>query len=117
MSNFPSFYDPSRIGTLYYPDYAAIAAEAVNTNLTPASSDKQSVHLVIIDMQVDFCHENGSLYVPVQLAIFSARLSSFTITPAALLTLPARLIPTCPTKSSTRHGGPMKTVIIRRLLR
>ncbi|MCA9929322.1 MAG: cysteine hydrolase family protein [Anaerolineales bacterium] len=64
MSNFPNFYDPSRIGTLYYPDVATIAAAAGNTNLTPAVQDKQNIHLVIIDMQVDFCHEKGSLYVP-----------------------------------------------------
>ena len=64
MSNFPSFYDPSRIGTLYYPDVATIAAEATNAGLKPAVEDKENVHLVIIDMQVDFCHQNGSLYVP-----------------------------------------------------
>lgn len=64
MSNFPSFYDSSRIGTLYYPDVATIAAEATNAGLKPAVEDKENVHLVIIDMQVDFCHQNGSLYVP-----------------------------------------------------
>ena len=64
MSNFPSFYDPSRIGTLYYPNVATIATEATNAGLKPAVEDKENVHLVIIDMQVDFCHQNGSLYVP-----------------------------------------------------
>jgi nicotinamidase-related amidase len=64
MSKFPSFYDPSRIGTLYYPDVATIATEATNAGLKPAVEDKEDVHLVIIDMQVDFCHEKGSLYVP-----------------------------------------------------
>ncbi len=64
MSNFPSFYDPSRIGTLHYPDVAAIVAEATTAGLKPAVEDKEDVHLVIIDMQVDFCHEKGSLYVP-----------------------------------------------------
>ncbi len=64
MSNFPSFYDPSRIGTLYYPDVATIAAEATAAGLKPAVEDKENVHLVIIDMQIDFCHEKGSLYVP-----------------------------------------------------
>ena len=64
MSKFPTFYDPSRIGTLYYPDVATIAAEATTAGLTPAVEDKENVHLVIIDMQVDFCHEKGSLYVP-----------------------------------------------------
>ncbi len=64
MNKFPGFYNPNRIGTLYYPDYAAIAAAATQTNLPPASDDKQNVHLVIIDMQVDFCHQSGSLFVP-----------------------------------------------------
>ena len=64
MSKFPAFYDPSRIGTLYYPDVATIAAEATQSGLKPAVEDKQNVHLVIIDMQIDFCHEKGSLYVP-----------------------------------------------------
>lgn len=64
MTQFPSFYDPGRIGTLYYPDYGAIAAAAAQANLTPASEDRQDVHLVLIDMQVDFCHAEGSLFVP-----------------------------------------------------
>ncbi|MCP5099760.1 MAG: hypothetical protein GY943_29755 [Chloroflexi bacterium] len=64
MNNFPTFYNPNRIGTLFYPDVAAIAAEAKAANLSPAAQDKQNNHLVIIDMQVDFCHEDGSLYVP-----------------------------------------------------
>lgn len=64
MSNFPSCYQPERIGTLFHPDYAAIAAEAAHSNLRPASEDEQKVHLLLIDMQVDFCHPNGSLFVP-----------------------------------------------------
>lgn len=64
MNNYPTIYDPSRIGTLFYPDYAAIAANASKTTLAPAVSDKEKVHLVIIDMQVDFCHSGGSLHVP-----------------------------------------------------
>ncbi len=64
MSDFPRFYDAQRIGTLSYPDMARIAAEADAAELPPAAGDKQNVHLVIIDMQVDFCHSRGSLYVP-----------------------------------------------------
>jgi nicotinamidase-related amidase len=64
MNRFPSIYDPRRIGTLFYPDVAAIAAEAQAANLPAAVEDKKKIHLVIIDMQIDFCHDQGSLNVP-----------------------------------------------------
>jgi len=64
MSDFPEFYDPERIGTLHYPDLNAIAQAAAGANLPPATGDAKRVHLLVIDMQVDFCHDNGSLYVP-----------------------------------------------------
>lgn len=64
MADFPLFYDPARIGALFYADVAAIAAEAIAAGLPPADEDSDDVHLVIIDMQVDFCHPQGSLYVP-----------------------------------------------------
>lgn len=64
MAPFPSCYDPSRIGTLFYPDVAHIARAAAIANLRPAAEDDIKVHLVIIDMQVDFCHAQGSLFVP-----------------------------------------------------
>lgn len=64
MSNFPSFYEPKRIGTLFYPDVAAIAVAAASADLPPAAEDRQKVHLLIVDMQVDFCHKEGNLYVP-----------------------------------------------------
>ena len=64
MTTFPTIYNPSRIGTLYYPDYAAIASEAQQANLSAATTDKENIHLVIIDMQIDFCHAAGSLNVP-----------------------------------------------------
>lgn len=64
MANFPKFYDQKRVGTLYYPDLLQIATDARKANLLPASQDKFSVLLLIVDMQVDFCHPQGSLYVP-----------------------------------------------------
>ncbi len=64
MTPFPTFYNPQQIGTLFYPDMATIADEANAANLPPASEDALDVHLVAIDMQIDFCHEQGSLYVP-----------------------------------------------------
>lgn len=64
MAAFPDFYDPNRIGTLFYPDTARIASEAESTGLLPAESDKTKTLLLIIDMQVDFCHKQGALHVP-----------------------------------------------------
>ena len=64
MADFPSCYDPDRIGTLFYPDVRTLAQEAVQAGLSPAGEDQQRIQLLIIDMQVDFCHEQGTLYVP-----------------------------------------------------
>ncbi len=64
MPPFPSFYDSQRIGALFHPDVARIAAEAAAAALPPSSEDARTVHLLLIDMQVDFCHPSGSLYVP-----------------------------------------------------
>ncbi len=64
MSRLPSFYDPNRVGTLFYPDVAAIAADAAQADLSPALEDQQRNHLLIIDMQADFCHQGGTLFIP-----------------------------------------------------
>jgi nicotinamidase-related amidase len=64
LALFPDFYDPQRVGKLFYPDVATIAAQAEAAGLPPAEEDTPKVLLLIIDMQVDFCHENGTLYVP-----------------------------------------------------
>lgn len=64
MNGFPSFYRPDQVGTLFYPNLAAVAAEAEATGLPPASQDRVRRLLLLVDMQVDFCHPNGALYVP-----------------------------------------------------
>ena len=64
MTRFPDFYDPDRIGTLFYPDVATIAAQAELAGLAPTEGDTTKVLLLIIDMQVDFCHQEGTLFVP-----------------------------------------------------
>lgn len=64
MAQKPDFYEPDRIGTLFYPDINRIASEASSSGLSPSANDYQVVHLLIIDMQIDFCHKQGSLYVP-----------------------------------------------------
>jgi nicotinamidase/pyrazinamidase len=64
MKDFPPFYHPDRIGTLFYPNAERIASEAVAANLPPSAAGAPTIHLLIVDMQVDFCHEQGALYVP-----------------------------------------------------
>lgn len=64
MPTFPDFYNPERIGTLFYPNMPAVAEAAAAAQLPPAAADRQIVHLLIVDMQVDFCHPQGALYVP-----------------------------------------------------
>jgi nicotinamidase/pyrazinamidase len=64
VARFPEFYNPNRIGTLFHPDVSTIAAQAESANLPSAEEDTIKVLLLIIDMQVDFCHEGGTLFVP-----------------------------------------------------
>ncbi len=60
----PGFHDPGRVGSIFHPDFAAISSEAARADLRPASQDHAKTHLLIVDMQVDFCHSAGTLYVP-----------------------------------------------------
>lgn len=64
MATAPEFYDPQRVGTLFYPNPDAIAAGAADASLPPAASDTRNVQLLLVDMQIDFCHAQGTLYVP-----------------------------------------------------
>lgn len=64
MAQFPDFYNPDRVGTLFYPDMGKISAAAEKAGPATPGLDRKLVQLLIIDMQVDFCHEEGSLFVP-----------------------------------------------------
>jgi nicotinamidase-related amidase len=64
MAAIPPFYDANRVGTLFYPDLSRIAANADAAGLPPASDDPRQVVLLVVDMQVDFCHERGALHIP-----------------------------------------------------
>lgn len=46
------------------PDMAVISAAAARASLPPACSDRLTIHLLLVDMQVDFCDPAGALYVP-----------------------------------------------------
>jgi nicotinamidase-related amidase len=64
----PPFYDPNNAARFGYEpkaaDLPALAATwARQHQLTPASADKRNVHLLLIDVQKDFCFPEGALYV------------------------------------------------------
>jgi hypothetical protein len=62
--NFPDFYSPDRIGTLYIPQTAAALAAGQAAHLRPAAQDRRRLLLLLVDPQVDFIHPDGALSVP-----------------------------------------------------
>ena len=64
----PSFFDPKNAERhAYEPDQARLLPAAVGFRrehgITPASADGRKTHLLLIDVQKDFCFPEGSLYV------------------------------------------------------
>jgi nicotinamidase-related amidase len=64
----PSVFDPKRAtDSRYRPDAASIARAAADWRaqhaIRPAASDETRVHLLLIDVQKDFCFPEGTLYV------------------------------------------------------
>jgi nicotinamidase-related amidase len=64
----PPFYDPARAADpRYAPDQAALFAAAADWrrahDVKPSGGDKKNLHLLLIDVQKDFCFPEGSLYV------------------------------------------------------
>jgi nicotinamidase-related amidase len=64
----PAFFDAKNAERWEYaPDQHRLFTDATEWRrahgLTPAASDKQNVHLLLIDVQKDFCFPKGSLYV------------------------------------------------------
>src|SRR4051812_43671999 len=47
----------------YSPNQAQVFAEATARHERPAAADERTVHLLLIDVQKDFCFPEGSLYV------------------------------------------------------
>jgi|AFSR01.1.fsa_nt_gi nicotinamidase-related amidase len=66
---FPIHYDPGQTVTAEYlgsaPQALFMAATAWqhDHHLRPADADARRAHLLVIDMQVDFCFPSGALYV------------------------------------------------------
>lgn len=64
----PDFFDPNRADSwAYRPDPAALARHASDWrrahDIRPSGADEYQVHLLLIDVQKDFCLPEGSLYV------------------------------------------------------
>ncbi|WP_428265329.1 nicotinamidase [Haliangium sp.] len=64
----PSFYDPAHAGEWSYrPDEQALHQAAgdwrAQHGIRPAGADEFDLHLLLIDVQKDFCFPEGSLYV------------------------------------------------------
>jgi len=64
----PAFFDPGGAASWSHrPDHMTLFREAHEWTTThrirPAASDERRTHLLLIDLQKDFCHPEGSLYV------------------------------------------------------
>ena len=64
----PSHFDPKRAAAWdYRPDAAALATSAAGWRkqhaIKPSAADERRVHMLLIDVQKDFCFPEGTLYV------------------------------------------------------
>jgi nicotinamidase-related amidase len=64
----PRFFEPNNAEKYEYaPNQQQLFADAAEWRrahgITPAASDEQNIHLLLIDVQRDFCFPTGSLYV------------------------------------------------------
>src|SRR3954469_3761228 len=64
----PDLFDPKRAADYAYrPDAATVATAAAQWrsqhSIRPSAADETRVHLLLIDVQKDFCFPEGSLYV------------------------------------------------------
>lgn len=60
----PDFYSPGRVGMIYRPDVNQAMRAGSDAGIAPAEEDERRCMLLLIDMQVDFIHPDGSLTVP-----------------------------------------------------
>ena len=64
----PDFYRPEHAREWSYRPredalFGAAQAHRARHGTTPAAHDRRQVHLLLVDMQRDFCHPDGALYV------------------------------------------------------
>jgi hypothetical protein len=68
MLPIPSFFDPAHAAQWSYrPDAAQLATAAqpwrAHHRVKTSAADETRVHLLLIDVQKDFCFPEGTLYV------------------------------------------------------
>lgn len=61
---FPEIYDAAKVGQLYAPDTQTATDAGKAAELAPAAADTRKILLLLVDVQVDFVHEDGTLSVP-----------------------------------------------------
>lgn len=64
----PAIYDPANAGKYTYSPVEGEVFDAATLhrerhNIKPSATDKQTVHLLLIDVQKSFCFQQGSLFV------------------------------------------------------
>lgn len=61
---FPDIYLPAAVGTFFTPNLSGALSAGQAAGLGPSDADRRRTLLLLIDAQVDFVHEDGSLSVP-----------------------------------------------------
>lgn len=61
---YPDFYAAERVGKLYTPQSLQAIQAGRSAGYAPAQQDRRRIILLLVDMQVDFVHSEGSLSVP-----------------------------------------------------
>ena len=62
--DIPDFYTPDRVGAMYPPATLDAVETGRKLDLMPSRNDRRKVFLLLVDIQVDFVHPDGSLSVP-----------------------------------------------------
>ena len=60
----PSFYKAEQVGQLFRPDVTRAVTEGAGLGIAPAAADERRIMLLLVDVQMDFVHPQGSLSVP-----------------------------------------------------
>lgn len=60
----PDYYAPERIGEIYKPETLEAVEAGRMAGMTPSIKDRKRIFLLLVDMQVDFVHPDGTLSVP-----------------------------------------------------